>query len=408
VWRLLRSRTARQAVGFAGSGLLVNALAVVSTAILTRNLRTTEFGSYAFANSLLGLVALFFEFGWFAPAARLAAVTNRRDKREIVGAALVLYLPVGAAFSATVFALSFWTDDWFNVDAGHALRIAAPIAIAFPFVYALQQLAQGVDQLHVASVTSVLAQLLLVALLGLVLVSSGDLSTSNALVVRSLAFLIAIFCGVLWLRPAFGAVRRWAREILRQAREWGFHQTLGRLFSIGTYNMDVLMLGLWATPRWVGLYVLAGSVASASGLPVLGLSAALYPRMARVRAIARPWLVAAITIGAATSLGAWLLAEPLIRIFFSDRYVAAASLVLPLVLAQLVRGVTTIFNTFLSAHGRGVELRNAGIVLTLSNVAFNFALIPPYGAHGAAWASLLALLANLIAHVFFYRRFYDL
>jgi O-antigen/teichoic acid export membrane protein len=47
-------------------------------------------------------------------------------------------------------------------------------------------------------------------------------------------------------------------------------------------------------------------------------------------------------------------------------------------------------------------------VLTLSNVAFNFALIPPYGAHGAAWASLLALLANLIAHVFFYRRFYDL
>jgi O-antigen/teichoic acid export membrane protein len=407
VWRLLRSRTARQAGGFAGSGLVVNALALVSTAILTRNLRTTEFGSYAFANSLLGLVALFFEFGLFAPAARLAAVTNRRHKGEIVGAALVLYLPVGAAFAATVFALSFWTDDWFNVDAGHALRIAAPIAIAFPFVYALQQLAQGVDQLHVASLTSVLAQLLFVALLALVLVSSGDLSTSSALVVRSLAFLIAIVCGALWLRPAFGAVRRWGREILRQAREWGFHQTLGRLFSIGTYNMDVLMLGVWATPRWVGLYVLAGSVASASGLPVLGLSAALYPRMARVRAIAREWVVAAIAVGTATSLAAWLLAEPLIRVFFSDRYVAAASLVLPLVLAQLVRGVTTIFNTFLGAQGRGVELRNAGIVLTVSNVAFNFALIPAYGAHGAAWASLLALLANLIAHVFFYLRLYD-
>ena len=408
VWRLLTSRTAKQAVGFAGSGVAVNALAVVSTAILTRSLRTAEFGGYAFANSLLGLVALIFEFGLFAPAARLAAVTDGRDKREIVGAALVLYLPVGGAFSATVFVLSFWTDEWFNVDAGNALRVAAPVAICFPFVYALQQLAQGLDRLHVASVTAVLAQLLLVTLLALLLVSHGDLSTSTALVVRSLSFLIALFYGALWLRPAFHEVPRWAREIVRQARKWGFHQTLGRLFSIGTYNMDVLMLGLWATPRWVGLYVLAGSVASASGLPVAGLSAALFPRMARVRAIARSWLVAAIAVGAATSLFAWLLAEPLIRIFFSDRYVAAASLVLPLVLAQLIRGITTIFNTFLSAHGRGAQLRNAGMVLTFSNVVFNFALIPPFGAQGAAWASLFALVANFIAHVFFYRRFYSL
>jgi Na+-driven multidrug efflux pump len=68
--------------------------------------------------------------------------------------------------------------------------------------------------------------------------------------------------------------------------------------------------------------------------------------------------------------------------------------------------VTGIFNTFLSGHGRGRDLRNAGFVLTGSNIAFNFALIPPFGAAGAAWASLLALLANLIAHVVFYRRSY--
>jgi O-antigen/teichoic acid export membrane protein len=84
--------------------------------------------------------------------------------------------------------------------------------------------------------------------------------------------------------------------------------------------------------------------------------------------------------------------------------VGAAALVLPLALAQCVRGVTTIYNTFLSAHGRGVELRNAGLVLTLSNLVFNFALIPSFGASGAAWASLLALVANFIAHVVFYRR----
>jgi O-antigen/teichoic acid export membrane protein len=130
--------------------------------------------------------------------------------------------------------------------------------------------------------------------------------------------------------------------------------------------------------------------------------------MAREATIARRWLIIASTVGAGSALAACLLAEPIIRTFFSARYAAAAGLVVPLAAAQFVRGVTTIFNTFLSAHAHGAALRNAGLVLTVSNLAFNFALIPSFGAQGAAWASLLALVANLIAHVFFYRRSYAL
>src|SRR5438128_9343306 len=158
-WRLLRSRIAMQAAAFAGANLLVAGLAVVSTAMLTRHLRTSDFGSYAFATSFFAFVALFFEFGLFLPAAREAAVASRQVRQEIAGAALVAYLPVGLAFSATIFGLSFWIDRWFHVDAGYALRIAAPAALVFPFLYVLQQLAQGVDRLHVASLAAVVAQL---------------------------------------------------------------------------------------------------------------------------------------------------------------------------------------------------------------------------------------------------------
>jgi O-antigen/teichoic acid export membrane protein len=128
--------------------------------------------------------------------------------------------------------------------------------------------------------------------------------------------------------------------------------------------------------------------------------------MAHDPKIRRRWLVIATALGIVCAMAAWLLAEPVIRVFFSSRYVAAAVLVLPLALAQFVRGLTGIFNTFLSAHGRGADLRNAGLVLTLSNLGFNLALIPTFGARGAAWASLLALVANLIAHAAFYRRSY--
>jgi O-antigen/teichoic acid export membrane protein len=406
-WRIARARTAHQTAAFVLANLLGSALAVVSTALITRNLSPAEFGSYSFAISLLLFVAIFFEFGLFVPAARLAALADSDTRRDIVGAALVAYLPVGAAFSVTVFLLSFWVDDWFHVHTGDALRISAPFVIAIPFVnQILQQLAQGVDRLHVASLATVLAQLLLVMLLGFWLSAYGVLSNSSALVLRAFAFLVTVLAASLWLKPTFGALRNWIGKFIQQAQEWGFQLFVGRVLSIGTYNMDVLMLGIWTNSRSVAFYALAGSLAAVSGLPVTGMAAALFSRMARANAIARSWLAISIAVGTLSSISAWLLAEPVIRVLFSARYVEAAGLVLPLALAQLVRGVTGIFNTFLSGHGRGKDLRNAGFVLTGSNLALNFALIPPFGARGAAWASLMALVANFVAHVVFYRRSY--
>ena len=403
---LLRSRTVWQAAGFAGSSLVGSALGVIATVLLTRSLTTSEFGSYSFAVSLLSFVALFFEFGIISPAARLAALNPPRERREIVGSALLLYAPIGAAFCITIFGLSFGIDDWFHVDAGRALRSAALLAVAFPFVLVLQRLAQGVDRLHVASASTPLAQLLMVVLLAIA-VAVGTLSTANAVTLRSLALLVATATATLWLRPLFTSLRRWVPELVRQTREWGFHVFVGRILSIGTYNMDVLMLGIWTNSRTVGFYSLAGSLATASGLPVTAMATALFARMAHVSAINRRWLTIATIVGAVCALTAWLLAEPAIRIVFSPRYLPAAALVFPLALAQFVRGITTIFVNFMSAHARGKEMRNSGLILTASNVVFNFALIPPFGAQGAAWASLFALFLNLGGYLMYYRRFYS-
>jgi O-antigen/teichoic acid export membrane protein len=398
-----RSRTLWQAGLFAVSNVGVGLLGIVSTATLARSLPTSGFGSYAFAIAFLTFVAMIFEFGFFASAARLAAIADRRRQREIVGAALLLYLPVGAGFCGTIFALSFAVDSWFHVQAGEALRIAAPVAIAIPFSLIVQQLAQGTDRLHIASISAVFFQLLIVCLFAIA-VAVGSLGVTSAVVLRCIAGVGAASVALLWFRPLFRGVAERVSELARHAREYGFHIYIGRLLSIGTYNMDVLMLGALASSRSVGFYTLAGSIAAVAGLPVLGLANALFAPLAREREIRSRWLLAAVCGGAISAVGAWALAGPFIGLVFSDRYALAARLVLPLALAQAVRGVTSVYHSFLSAHGRGRELRNAGLVLTASNLVLNFGLIPPFGAMGAAWASFLALVANLIAHIVFYRQ----
>jgi O-antigen/teichoic acid export membrane protein len=271
----------------------------------------------------------------------------------------------------------------------------------------LQALAQGLQRLHIASVSTVLSQLLIVAFF-ILIVTSGNLSASGALFLRSLAQLLVLLVATLLLRPIFRETQRWIRAILKQAREWGFNAYVGRILSVGTYNIDVMMLGIWASSQSVGFYSLAASLAAASGLPVGAMAPALFPKMARADAIARRWLVAATTLGAGSAIIAWALAEPVIRLFFSARYVPAAGLVLPLALAQFARGVTGIFNAFFNAHGMGREQRDTGLILTASNLILNFLLIPPFGASGAAWASLLALLVNLLGYVVLYLRTHSL
>jgi O-antigen/teichoic acid export membrane protein len=400
---VLRARIFLQSAVYTVSNVLVSLLGMLSTAILARAFGPTDFGRYAFLVAFITFASIFFEFGVFLPAARLAASREGDEQRSVLGAALLAFIPIGLAFSIVVFVLSYVVDVGFHEQAGHALRVVAPLALAYPFLQVTLQLSQGIDRLHTSSITTVIAQGVFV-LFVLGAASLTSLTVYLALVLRAVAFLLAGGVFVVWIRPLFRDCRRYIKLLLRETRAYGFSVYIGRVLGIGTYNMDVLMLAAFTDARTVGFYTLAGAIAYASGLPVVGMANALFARMTKANQIDRRWIVAAWGIGAVAVLLALGLARPFVEIVFSPRYRPVVALVLPLALAQMVRGVTTIYNMYLSAHARGGALRNAAGVLTVSNVIFNFALIPPFGAMGAAWASFFALVLNLIAHVIYYRR----
>jgi O-antigen/teichoic acid export membrane protein len=206
------------------------------------------------------------------------------------------------------------------------------------------------------------------------------------------------------LAPVFSGALARIPELGRHARDYGFQTYIGRVLSVATYNMDVLMLGALTNARAVAYYSLAGSAAYVVGLPVSGLAAALFGRMTAGARLDGRWLAFGWVSGLLCALIVVVLAHPLIPVILSRRYEPAVALIGPLALAEVVRGVTTVYNTFLAAHGNGRALRNAALILTASNLILNFALIPPFGAMGAAWASFAALLANLAAHMTFYWR----
>lgn len=401
---LVERQLVAQTVLYTGSSVLASFLGGVAKALLARLLSVVSMGIYSFASSLLQFGALLFEFGLFLPASRLAAKSDAAEQRDLIGAATVLYVPVGIAFAASIFAFSFVSDDLFKVHAGVALAVTAPLAIVYPFAYVALQLTSGVGRLHIYSIANLVSQILFTAVLVVIVEVSAGLSPSVALILRAASLGIGWTVIVVWLWPRFRRVRANARVFVSHTRTYGFEVYVGRVLSTATYNMDVLMLGAFTNARSVGLYALAGAIAAVVSLPILGLGKVLFPRMVQEDRLDPRLLTVAWATGLAGAAAAWLLSGQFIGAIFAPAYAPAARYVLPLALAETLRGVTGLYNSYLSAQAAGRSLRNAGLVLTVSNVILNFALIPPFGAAGAAWASVLALLANLFAHIVGYRR----
>lgn len=405
IGRLPVSRIVGQAAIYAAASGAAMGLSGVGKAILAREMSPSSFGTFSFAISFATLVAVVFDFGLFTSASRRLARSDTGDRREIVGALLVTFVPLAALTSGAMFGLSFVVDSAFHAHAGSILRIGSIFAWAWTFPLLGELTAKGADRLHVFSISNLAGSVgLVVSLLGFIALGV-HFTAKFAYLVLNVSFVVSLVILGIWLKPKFQRVRLHIRAFVADTRAWAFQLYVGRFFSIGTYNMDVLMVASFSDTKSTGYYSLAAALAGFMGLPMMGLAAALFPKMSRENSIDRRWVAAAWAIAGLALIAVLLVVPPLVGFVFSKNYSPVASLAIPLVLATGVRGVTTVYNTFMSAHARGREMRNVAFILTASNLAFNFALIPPFGATGAAWASLLALLVNYAAYVRYYRRY---
>ncbi len=405
VRRLLVSRVIGQAAVYAAASGAAMGLSGVGKAIIAREMSPSSFGTFAFAISFATLVAVVFDFGIYSSASRRLARSGAGDRREIVGALLVAFVPLAALTSGAMFGLSFVVDGAFHAHAGSILRAGSILAWAWTFPLLGELTAKGADRLHVFSISNLAGSVGLVVALLAFIAAGVHFSAEFAYLVLNISFVGSLVMLWIWLKPKFQRVRVHIAAFVADTRAWAFQSYVGRFFSIGTYNMDVLMVAWFSDAKSTGYYSLAAALAGFMGLPMMGLAAALFPRMAHEDSIDRRWVGAAWAMAGLALIAVLLVVPPLVDLVFSKNYSPVASLAIPLVLATGVRGVTTVYNTFMSAHARGREMRNVAMILTGSNLVFNFALIPPFGATGAAWASLLALLVNYAAYVTYYRRY---
>jgi O-antigen/teichoic acid export membrane protein len=221
----------------------------------------------------------------------------------------------------------------------------------------------------------------------------------------------AIATVLLWrsLVGAFGGPTRPQRALARRMLSFGLRAHGGRVMLLGNYRLDQWIVGSVAGTRELGVY----SVAVAWAETLFFLPTALAT-------VQRPYLVRADAVGAARRAAAVLriallltiplalaliaLAPLLCEGLFGEEFAEATGQVRVLALGAFGIVVLKLLGSALTAQGRPLsETAAVGVAFVLI-LALDVALIPPFGADGAALASTVAYSAGgLAAAVLFIR-----
>src|SRR5581483_9841374 len=144
-------------------------------------------------------------------------------------------------------------------------------------------------------------------------------------------------------------------------------------------------------------------------IPGLALSYVLYPAYARVDPPEAAHRARALMRKAGPLIGAamvplWLTAGFFIPAIYGRAFVPAVTPARIIVIGLALEGVAGVVTAFLYGVGRpGLNSWGVGVGLALT-VVLDLALIPPFGATGAACASAVAYLGSTVALVWLFRR----
>ncbi len=403
----LTKKVAVNASALAAGRVAAAGLGVVSVGISSRYLGLGGYGQLATAVAFAALVGLVADIGVWNIGVREIAKRPEDTQRIISGLVTAgLALSLGAAIVGAIAA--------FAIYPGHGdelirraillllvtLPLAAPYGAASAYFIARQQPYMGMLSSVVASVVTVAALVLATAFdwgfTGVVLayVSAG--------VVQGLLMIVLARRRVS-LRPTSDLTL--SRQLLTWALPLG-----GAMFVHGIYwRIDIVLLSVLASHVEVGLYGLVYRMVDALVTLPGFVTITLLPELARLTEQRARFdqiidkALAVVQIGAlAVFVPFVLFAEEITRLVGGSDFARAAPVLRLLMVGVALTYLGSIFaQAIFALNGQG-KLFKLSVVLLPANVALNLALIPAWGASGAALAFALTEVIHLAVLLLLY------
>lgn len=369
----------------------------VVTALVIRALGPLEYGRFALATGMFGLVMTFTVLGQGSVTRELALTTRRRDEDVIVATALVLAGLASLAATVVLALLAFLPNE--NVSNASPLILVLCLALLVRPLWSVDYWFQAHLRTRVAATTRLLGLMLTSAAKVVAVVLDAPLITFAWLIVLEHAVIGSLLAAG-YVRASRHRERHWRirrAAMLRLARESLPLIVAG--FSIAIYaRLDRFLLGILSSEEQVGFYSASAMLVEVSYMLPMVVCNVLLPVMSRLYVRDRTLFLARteqffsffLWAGVLVSVCGWAFGGRLALLLFGDRFAGTSwtlrvlSLSVPFVFLGVAQGVWTI-----QARLQREYLYKTVMGAAL-NTGLNILILPVLGAVGAAWTTVIA------------------
>jgi len=406
----LKARILRAGLGGLGIRIFSLLATLLSSVVLARVLGDAGYGVYVFVLAITTLLALPVQVG--LPILVIRETASAEAARDWVAlysirdwAIRVNFIFGSAVITGALLFISFG-KDLMSIESHHALWVAAALVLPLALASTLSATLRGLRWVMAGLYPSEVIRPLLISAIvgGWAYFCAGSLSPEVALVMNFVATILVVSLLLVLVARALPADSRGVSERVFRTRSWlRSLMPLAMMSSLHLVNQntDLVMLGIFRTAAEVGYYKVA---VSGAGFVIFGLSAiqvVAMPYISRLYSqgdVDRLQRLASACAGASVLLALPVVAiylvwgRPLLGLIYGQSFVASWEPLLVLSGAQLLNGFFGIIWPLLVMTGHeGAGFRGLAFA-TVANVVLNAALIPIWGAIGAATATGISLV----------------
>lgn len=407
IWGNLRIR---QVVMLYAANLAGIPLALVSSIVFTRFLGPQGYGNFAFLDSIFDFGKIIFTFGFFYAGSRAIVLNSAEQKtREYYGSLLALLAGLFVIMAFFFVGYALLDPNLREKGLTGFFFYLIPFGWVFLLIPFFDTVLKADNRIKALAATRFLPKVILFGgALAIYFLLPGY--AGNRLAVVWFLYLLgftAVFIVVLArIRVSFQNMESRIREIWSLTRGFGLHIYSGGLFYAGSMSLSGILISYYSPDNTgVGFLALAVAISRPLELVPAAVATSYFRDFAGQAALSRRLVVATLLLSLTGVVGAWLLAGPFIRLFYSHDFLPVVGLVYPVSVAMMLHGLAGLMNRFLEARGRGKAIRNTYIITGITLTASNLILIPAFGAAGAAYSMLLSGAIYMgVMGLYYYRR----
>ena len=379
-----------------GMGFLINVF-------LAKEMGVDQFGIYSFAVAVMGVVGIFFEFGFFSTAAKILADNqDPEEERHWLGAFFCFFLLISSLMGVCIFVLSYYIDDIFNDKIGNLLSQICFLSFVYILPSFMELVLKGNNKIYALSGFNFLQRFIGIVLI-VVLYFMDQVRPLTVFYVMGVAFAFAFFYIYFSMKPRFDRVFSYMKRCFAYNQEYGWAIYWGRIAGAAAYNIDKLLISYFSDARTVGLYTMAQSCASPKLTDTNAQSIAMYRQLAVTEIIPLRFIKRNLQALGASALIMVFAGYLTLVLYLSGGYVEAFHYLLILAVVMCFQGAYGLYNTWLAGHGYAKIMRNIAVRIGIMDVVSNFLLIMWLGGYGGCLAALL----DMSYSYYLYKKAYD-